>query len=144
ELMAKEAIDFAMENNYRLSVGSNNGKRAYERIFLEMTNEEIIWSSADPIEGNGGYWDNWSSSLGYGGWYGEGPIQEMVDSYEMINGEIPVTGYNSDGSPIVNPASGYDPAKPYDNRDLRFYQTVIYHGATWKGRKVNVAPGGAD
>lgn len=144
ELMARQAIEFATENSYGLSLTSNNGKQSYERIFLEMNNTETIWSSSSPNEGNGNYWDNWAGSLGYGGWYGEGPVQELIDSYEMRNGEIPVTGYHADGAPIINPNASYDPTKPFDNRDLRFYQTILYHGATWKGRKVNVAPGGAD
>lgn len=141
---AKDAIDFALTNNYAISKISNNNKRSYERIFLEMNNPETIWSSASPYEGEGSYWDFWSGSLGFNGWYGEGPLQEMVDSYEMINGVIPVTGYNTDGSQIVNPTAGYDPAHPYENRDPRFYQTIIYHGAIWKGRTVSIAPGGAD
>lgn len=141
---SKEAIDFALANGYALCVTDNGGKRAYERVFLEMNNPETIWSSFGPYEGNGNYWDFWSGSLGTGGWYGESPLQEMVDSYEMLNGEIPVTGYDASGAQIINPAAGYDPDHPFDNRDPRFYQTILYHGATWKGRTVNVAPGGTD
>src|SRR5690606_28762106 len=38
------------------------------------------------------------------------PTQELVDSYEMANGEAPITGYADAGrlTPVVNPASGYD------------------------------------
>lgn len=46
------------------------------------------------------------------------PTQEFVDKYEMAN-----------GLPITDPASGYDPASPYTNRDPRFYASVFYHGA---------------
>ena len=59
------------------------------------------------------------------------PTQDLVDSYEMANGEAPITGY-SDASklvPIVNSASGYDPANPYAGRDPRFYASVYYNGA---------------
>lgn len=57
-------------------------------------------------------------------WSGDGslcPTQELVDSYEMSN-----------GLPITDPASGYDPQNPYKNREERFYETVIYNGSVWR------------
>jgi hypothetical protein len=63
---------------------------------------------------------------------GQCPTQEMVDCYEMqATGEPPVTGYADERhlQPVVNPASGYDPAKPYEGRDPRFYASVYYNGA---------------
>jgi hypothetical protein len=58
------------------------------------------------------------------------PTQDLVDSYEMANGEAPITGY-SDASrlvPIINSASGYDQANPYVGRDPRFYASIYYNG----------------
>jgi hypothetical protein len=60
------------------------------------------------------------------------PTQEMVDCYEMqATGEPPVTGYSDAAhlQPILNPASGYNPDKPYEGRDPRFYASVYYNGA---------------
>ncbi len=59
------------------------------------------------------------------------PSQELVDSYEMKDGTIPILGYNDDAhtKPIINPASGYDDQKPYVDRDPRFYASVWYNGA---------------
>ncbi len=59
------------------------------------------------------------------------PTQDLVDSYEMANGQVPITGYaNADRTtPIVNEASGYDPENPYVGRDPRFYASVYYNGA---------------
>lgn len=63
---------------------------------------------------------------------GASPTQELVDSYEMqATGLRPITGY-SDAQhlqPIINTASGYDPAKPYEGRDPRFYATIYFNGA---------------
>lgn len=59
------------------------------------------------------------------------PTQDLVDSYEMANGQAPITGY-ADASklnPIVNPASGYDENDPYAERDPRFYASIYYNGA---------------
>lgn len=142
---AKNALDFALESGFELSKGSVNGKKEYERIFLEILNPEVIWSDGKTGSLFDGHdVDYWFGSLGYGGWYGEGPLQEFVDSYEMINGEFPVLGYTSDNKQIVNDESGYDPANPYANRDPRFYQTVLYQDAEWQGRTVNFRPGGVD
>lgn len=145
----KAAIEQALQAGHNLSVGDAGGKKAYERIFLELKNPEVIWAKNITTQ-TGTYvngpeaWDFFSSSLGFSGWYGFGPLQEMVDAYEMVNGEIPVLGYNANGTPIVNPAAGYDPQHPFINRDPRFYQSVLYQGAIWQGRAINVAPGGLD
>ncbi|MVT08791.1 RagB/SusD family nutrient uptake outer membrane protein [Chitinophaga tropicalis] len=61
------------------------------------------------------------------------PTQELVDAFPMKN-----------GLPITDPTSGYDPAKPYNNRDPRLDQTVFYDGATWLKRKVEIFEGGRD
>ena len=62
---------------------------------------------------------------------GSCPTQELVDSYEMANGEPPILGYSDRQhlTPIINTASGYDANNPYVNRDPRFYATIYYNGA---------------
>ncbi|SEW51241.1 RagB/SusD family nutrient uptake outer membrane protein [Chitinophaga arvensicola] len=79
------------------------------------------------------------------------PTQEMVDRYEMANGEAPVTGYADAGrlSPIINPASGYNPADPYAGRDPRFYASIYYNNAVRSldqpnGKKVETFVGGTE
>lgn len=63
---------------------------------------------------------------------GAGPSQELVDAYGMhATGAMPITGY-ADAQrlqPIVNTASGYDPANPYEGRDPRFYASIYYNNA---------------
>ncbi|MBD0402832.1 RagB/SusD family nutrient uptake outer membrane protein [Flammeovirga sp. EKP202] len=49
-----------------------------------------------------------------------GPTQNIVDRYEMSN-----------GLPINDPDSGYDTNNPYENRDPRFYNNILYNGAPW-------------
>ena len=83
-----------------------------------------------------------------GGYAADAPPQGMVDAFEMANGQRPVTGYQSDGTPIVNPASGYSetgfttfqaPGDPearetynmYVNREPRFYVDITYNNAIW-------------
>lgn len=50
------------------------------------------------------------------------PTQDLVDEYAMAN-----------GLPITAPGSGYNPQKPYENREKRFYQSIVYDGSTWLG-----------
>ena len=59
---------------------------------------------------------------GYHNWAGNTPIGLLVDDYEM-----------NDGSKFswTNPAQK---ANPYQNRDPRFYATILYDGAGWKPR----------
>ena len=71
-----------------------------------------------------------------GGQVSIAPLQNLVDAYEMKNGELPVISYSTSGNPVVNPASGYDPNNPYQGRDPRFYMSILYNGAKWRGETV--------
>jgi len=64
-------------------------------------------------------------------WGSIAPTQNLVDDYLMSN-----------GLPITDPASGYDPSKPYVNREKRFYQSIIYDGASWQGDVITTRVGG--
>ena len=68
----------------------------------------------------------------YGGWWASnGPSQNLVDDYDMTNGEPPFKWVN--GVKTDNPASGYDPQQPYKDRDPRLEATVIHDGAVFHG-----------
>lgn len=62
---------------------------------------------------------------------GSCPSQELIDSYETLQGEMPVLGYaDADHlQPILNPAAQYDEQNPYENRDPRLMATVYHHGS---------------
>jgi hypothetical protein len=49
------------------------------------------------------------------------PLRDLIDAYDM-----------KDGLPPAQSAL-YNPAKPYDNRDPRMYQTIVYPGDTYIG-----------
>ena len=69
---------------------------------------------------------------GYGGWWGSsGVSKELLDDYDMANGE-PAFIWNN-GVKTVNPASGYDPQHPYDNRDPRMDMCIIHDGSVFHG-----------
>ncbi len=59
---------------------------------------------------------------GYHNWAGNAPVGLMVDDYEMMDG----TRFDWN-----NPT---EKAAPYENRDPRFYASILYDGADWKPR----------
>jgi len=51
----------------------------------------------------------------------------------------------ANGKAITDPTSGYDPNNPYVGRDPRFYQTILYNGAPYRGSVIETfTPGGKD
>ncbi|WP_106828357.1 RagB/SusD family nutrient uptake outer membrane protein [Parabacteroides pacaensis] len=60
------------------------------------------------------------------------PTEELVSSYQM-----------ADGSEFSweNPEQAKN---PYEGREKRFYASILYNGAPWKGRTVETFVGGAD
>ena len=70
---------------------------------------------------------------GFNGYGQVCPLQNLVDQYETTNGKLPVD----------DPA--YNPQNPYVNRDPRFYATILYDGAPFKGRAIETfLPAGDD
>ena len=68
----------------------------------------------------------------YGGWWASnGPAQNLVDDYDMKNGE-PAFTWNGNAQ-TVNPASSYNPNAPFANRDPRFDATIIHDGSVYHG-----------
>ncbi|PJJ83085.1 RagB/SusD family nutrient uptake outer membrane protein [Mucilaginibacter auburnensis] len=71
-----------------------------------------------------------------GGWWGSsGPTANLVDSYDMTNGEQP---YLPDGT--INPLSGYNPQNPWANRDPRLEASVIHDGSVFNPGATPNAP----
>ena len=69
---------------------------------------------------------------------------------EQANYPIGTPGGNNSLTPSGNLVDAYeyigepDPANPYANRDKRFYSTIVYNGATWNGRTIDITEGGTD
>jgi len=106
----------------------------YESLFLSEDNDESIFSRYYVTGARHVCLEIAYGPNGYGGWGGVTPFQNLVDAYEMSN-----------GLPIDDAASGYDAQNPYVNRDPRFYATILYDGAEYRGRQVETfIPGGKD
>jgi len=123
----------------------------YRNIFYtpnvsDVKNKETLFSRVDgSFAFSGGKalmgWIGFSdvgASKGYGGAAGTYPTQNLVDMYEMADGSVPISGYNSDGSPIINDASGYTEQTMWKNRDPRLKISVLCNQDHWQDRKVQI------
>ena len=126
------------------------GMLSYRETFTECWNEELIFARYYPDA------SVWNSrvvpprvfGVGLGGFT---PTLKLVDAYPMAaTGRYPITGYKSNGEPIVDAASGYeedgftegwyhpthtDRAIKVHNsmkgRDGRFYASIFFNGMYW-------------
>lgn len=148
-----EAAGYQLFRKYPADAAKN-----YQQLFIENNNSEVLFAR------NSGR-DAWMEKSAFpgslGGWNGWNPTQAQVDAYEMDNGIAPITGYNSDGSPIINSASGYVEAgyaasngpndrwlagsrNMYIHRDPRFYATINFNGSYFIDRRLEFWQTGAD
>ncbi len=156
---AKDCIDQSEGAGYGLYAAVNNDPvQSYTELFLKNNNKEILFANN---VASYQHLERCSNPLSYGGYSILSVSQEQVDAYEMADGSTPITGYAGDGSPLINPASGYQEtgyaaaASPrgyypagvsnmYVNREPRFYASVHFAGEQWKGRAIQLWFNGAD
>ena len=119
----KEFIDkFGNGKNYNLFADLKD----FWRVANEY-NSEVIWDRqvVANVSGMGGNYEGRGGVtyvLGeYRTWGNYNPTQELVDQFAMANGKA-----------ITDPTSGYNPQKPYVNREKRFYDFIVYDGAPYK------------
>lgn len=105
----------------------------YGTLFTrKYDSKELIFERRD---GNSNSLEKANFPIGFEGLSPEAtcPSQNLVDAYEMNNGK-----------PITDPASNYNPANPYVNRDPRLGYTVIWNNSTFKKRAIELWDGGID
>lgn len=146
---------------HRLLTGSeeeNKIGKTYKRVFIDEWNDELI-----DAEFPGGWGNSYVYLLEQGPapngdrfMYGHATncvTQFQVDAYAMDNGKYPITGYNNDGSPVIDEKSGYtetgfstftvptfnssysgytgEAFNMYKGREPRFYASVFYNEGVW-------------
>ncbi|MCM4162663.1 MULTISPECIES: RagB/SusD family nutrient uptake outer membrane protein [unclassified Arenibacter] len=124
---AKAVIDlgrYSLYPDYKESF-MEKGNFNQERIWEYVLNQQMLYSGEYRVERK-------MFPNGSRGWSQPSPTQNFVDCYETTNGLLP------DNDP------SFDPNYPYTNRDPRFYATVLYDGAPFQGREIEVFPGGID
>lgn len=129
---ADEALKAALAAGYTLYQKESDPSENYRQIFLDTSsaNTEVLFArmgTASNLGENLSSVEQYNFPNGYGGWSGNCPLQELVDDYEVLKDGV---------------ASAFDwgnteeAAHPYENRDPRFYATILYDGAMWQNREV--------
>ena len=121
---AQEVIDLGLYSLYP----------DYQKLFLESSgNNEIIFARYYNLNALHVALEIANGPNGYGGWGGNVPLQNLVDDYEMADG----SEFDWDNESHAE--------EPYKNRDPRFYQTILYNGAEYRGRELETfVPDGLD
>jgi len=123
---AKAVMDLGVYSLFRPApANAQEAAKNYGDLFLQQTSEEVIMSRQFLTSrgwSDGGPFGLFNGPNGYHNWGGNTPIQNLIDDYRMANGS------KFDWS---NPVHA---AKPYANRDPRFYASILYDGAPWRTR----------
>lgn len=138
--------------------------KTYKRVFIESWNDELI--DAEFPGANNTYYTylleqgpapNGDRFLN--GHATNCVTQFQVDAYAMSNGRYPITGYENDGSPVIDEKSGYTESgfstytvptfdinysgytgemfNMYKDREPRFYASVFYNEGVWPHTVIN-------
>lgn len=95
----------------------------YGKMFLKNKSTEAIFFRLFTLEQSHRF-DREHSPNGFNCWSAACVTQTMVDAYEMEDGTMP------------DVAKLYATEKPYEGRDPRFYASIVYNGAKFRGREV--------
>ena len=137
---AKAVLDAASTLGYKMNLAAPaspaDGKKNYVSLAMgggsksgevdKVAESEILFGrywTAGKDEYAGMYVGLANGPNGYHNWAGNTPVQELVDDYEMDNGN------KFDWSNPLHKSN------PYANRDPRLYATILYDGADWKPRE---------
>jgi len=109
----------------------------YQSLFLTPSSNEIIFERLYAIGARHVCLEVSNSANGYGGWAGNTPLQNLVDAYEVKVNSTTAEPFDWNNTTHTS--------APYANRDPRFYATILYNGAPYRGRNVETfTPGGKD
>ncbi len=119
----------AYKSSYELGIGAGNNEAIIQYQFDRASD---VTHSFDFYYTPGG---DFTLNGEAGGGYGT-PTQEMVESYELAT-----TGGFPDWEPWHTSTTQ---TPPYADLEPRFHASILYNGATWKGRTIEPFIGGGD
>lgn len=109
----------------------------YRELFLVNDSKEAIFERLYAVGARHVCLEISNGANGYGGWAGNSPLQNLVDAYEIKQNATTAVPFDWN-----NPTHAQN---PYVNRDPRFYASILYNGATYRGRQIETfTPGGLD
>jgi hypothetical protein len=120
-----------------MDLGSYSLNNSYEGLFHTASSNEAIFERVYTIGARHVCLEISNGANGYGGWAGNSPMQNLVDDYEVKVNATTAVPFDWNNSAHAS--------DPYANRDPRFYASIYYNGATYRGRAVETfIPGGKD
>jgi hypothetical protein len=133
-LYAKRWEDAATAAQNVMDMDQYQLSESYADIFRNADNPEVIFAVRyDAPDFAHNFDAQYAPSGDIGGQGGQaGPTQELVDAYEMADG----SSFDWDNPDHAN--------NPYENREPRFYASILFNGASWKGRTIETYVGGKD
>jgi len=137
DLETCELADFGAPDQAAVAEGYYQFFKAYN-----LSNPEVIWGRMFTLSfGTTHRINQTNGPNGINNFGRNGPLQSMVDDYEMKDGskffdhfEIDATTKNYE-----NISSTYIHESPYYDREPRFYGSVLYDSAIWEKRPANLA-----
>lgn len=144
ELFAASLLHNPQQDPDRWLAAANSAKAVMDLKFYTvdndydaLTHKRIASNLIFQSNLNQSNWIHFNFLPSLGGQARVQPLQNMVDAYDMKESGLPIT---------EDPT--YDAVNtPYVGRDPRFYSSIIYDGATFKGNTIYTyvgAPGGND
>ena len=116
----------------------------YYELFRSYTlaNDEIIWGKMYILNlGRTHRINQTNGPNGVNNFGRNGPLQQMVDSYEMSDGSKFFDHFEINSDKLYkNKSAVFKHENPYYNREPRFYATFLYDSALWQQRPVNLQP----
>lgn len=130
------AAQNAALNVINLGLYSLNGNATtYNNIFLTYFNSEVIFACVFANNVRVDRYNTFNRDInpnGYNGYSAYGPLQQLVDDFQMADG----TAFS-----WSNPVQASD---PYSNREPRFYADILANNEMYKGRPSQFWVGGLD
>ncbi|MDR1089957.1 MAG: RagB/SusD family nutrient uptake outer membrane protein, partial [Prevotella sp.] len=126
----EELLTKLESQSYYKMVNTGNPALDYRAGYLERTSETLystrtVYRWVSPTQPDIIRNQHW--------WADCTPLHNYARMFPMKN-----------GMSISNPASGYDPANPYYNRDPRLYEALLVNGGNYQSRKMELYEGGQD
>ena len=126
-----KALTAAIDWGYELQ----SSDKYTDNFFGKETTNETIWGYSHQAKGNSTSFSGLFAypQSRYSKACGICPTQNFVDKYETIEGDLLLT--EADRAAAKNKGH-YNDQRPYENRDPRFYTTILYDGAELPGGEV--------
>lgn len=137
DLGTSELADFGAPDQEAVAKNYFDLFKAYD-----LSNDEVIWGRMFLTDVGARNRQNIicgpNGIMNYGR---NGPLQNMVDSYEMKDGSKFFEHFTlNENDEYVNVSNKFTNENIYENREPRFYASILYDGAVWQPRYSDLAP----